>query len=166
MAGSATSDVSSEGFLGNQGGPFHATPGVTGCFTPEESTLALGGRVVAERLSLRRHRQPALQGAKQHCNQRHVGRDCYAPQFGSADDSIDLSNRLSQPTSIENWDSAITSRSAQCARNAYYAMFVYVCPRKLRSGLCQNCVRYPTKPRSNTVIYGATPMHIVVAGSR
>jgi len=32
--------------------------------------------------------------------------------------------------------------------------------------LCQNCVRYPLKPRSNTVIYGATPMHIVVAGSR
>ena len=32
--------------------------------------------------------------------------------------------------------------------------------------LCQNCVRYPLKPRSNTVIYGAIPMHIVVAGSR
>jgi hypothetical protein len=32
--------------------------------------------------------------------------------------------------------------------------------------LCQNCVRYPPKPRSNTVIYGDTPIHIVVAGSR
>jgi hypothetical protein len=32
--------------------------------------------------------------------------------------------------------------------------------------LCQNCVRYPFKPRSNTVIYGASPTHIVVAGSR
>jgi hypothetical protein len=30
---------------------------------------------------------------------------------------------------------------------------------------CQNCVRYPRKPRSNTVIYEDTPMHIVVAGS-
>ena len=29
--------------------------------------------------------------------------------------------------------------------------------------LCQNCVRYPLKPRSNTVIYGDTPMHILVA---
>jgi hypothetical protein len=29
--------------------------------------------------------------------------------------------------------------------------------------LCQNCVRYPLKPRSNTAIYGAIPMHIVVA---
>ena len=36
----------------------------------------------------------------------------------------------------------------------------------LESGLCQNCVRYPLKPRSNTVIYGETPMHIVVARSR
>jgi hypothetical protein len=34
------------------------------------------------------------------------------------------------------------------------------------SFLCQNCVRYSLKPRSDTVIYGATPMHIVVAGSR
>jgi hypothetical protein len=32
--------------------------------------------------------------------------------------------------------------------------------------LCQNCVRYPLKPRSNTVIYGDTSMYIVVAGSR
>lgn len=32
--------------------------------------------------------------------------------------------------------------------------------------LCQNCVRYPLKPRTNAVIYGDTPMHIVVAGSR
>ena len=32
--------------------------------------------------------------------------------------------------------------------------------------LCQNCVRYPLKPRSNTVIYGDSLMHIVVAGSR
>jgi hypothetical protein len=32
--------------------------------------------------------------------------------------------------------------------------------------LCQNCVRYPRKPRSYSVIYGDTPMHIVVAGSR
>jgi hypothetical protein len=29
--------------------------------------------------------------------------------------------------------------------------------------LCQNCVTCPPKPRSNTVIYGDTPMHIVVA---
>ena len=35
-----------------------------------------------------------------------------------------------------------------------------------QSTLCQNCVRFPLKPRSNTVIYGDTPMHIVVAGSR
>jgi hypothetical protein len=52
------------------------------------------------------------------------------------------------------------------ARTASHAMFVDVCRRKLQSGLCQNCVRYPRKPRSNTVIYGDTPMHIVVAGSR
>jgi hypothetical protein len=32
--------------------------------------------------------------------------------------------------------------------------------------LCQNCVRYPVKPGSNTVVYGETLMHIVVAGSR
>jgi hypothetical protein len=31
--------------------------------------------------------------------------------------------------------------------------------------LCQNCVRYPLKPRSNTMVYGSTPMHIVVAGN-
>jgi len=29
--------------------------------------------------------------------------------------------------------------------------------------LCQNCVRYPLKPRSNTVIYGDTARDIVVA---
>ena len=28
---------------------------------------------------------------------------------------------------------------------------------------CQNCVRYPRKPRSNAAIYGDSPMHIVVA---
>jgi hypothetical protein len=32
--------------------------------------------------------------------------------------------------------------------------------------LCQNCVRYPLKLGSNTVVYGSIPMHIVVAGSR
>ena len=32
--------------------------------------------------------------------------------------------------------------------------------------LCQNCVTYPPKPWGNTVIYGDTPKHIVVAGSR
>lgn len=32
--------------------------------------------------------------------------------------------------------------------------------------LCQNCVTCPPKPRSNTVTYGDTPMHIVVVGSR
>ncbi len=37
---------------------------------------------------------------------------------------------------------------------------------KLLSALCQNCVRYPLKPGSNTVIYGDSPMDIVVAGSR
>jgi hypothetical protein len=38
--------------------------------------------------------------------------------------------------------------------------------RKSNPVLCQNCVRYPRKPRSNTVIQGAIPMRIVVAGSR
>jgi hypothetical protein len=42
-------------------------------------------------------------------------------------------------------------------------MFVDACPPNLQSALCQNCVRYPPKPRSNTTIYGDTPMHIVVA---
>jgi hypothetical protein len=37
---------------------------------------------------------------------------------------------------------------------------------KCRSVLCQNCVRCPLKLQSDTVIYGDTPMHIVVAGSR
>jgi len=31
---------------------------------------------------------------------------------------------------------------------------------------CQNCVRYPLKPRSNTITYGHTSTHIDVAGSR
>jgi hypothetical protein len=35
--------------------------------------------------------------------------------------------------------------------------------RKYETVLCQNCVRYPLKPRSNTGIYGDTPRHIVVA---
>ena len=37
---------------------------------------------------------------------------------------------------------------------------------KLPAALCQNCVTCPLKLRANTVIYGDTPMHIVVAGSR
>jgi hypothetical protein len=36
---------------------------------------------------------------------------------------------------------------------------------KCRSVLCQNCVRYPIKPRSNTATYGDAQTHIVVAGS-
>jgi hypothetical protein len=42
-------------------------------------------------------------------------------------------------------------------------MPVDVGPRKLKSGLCRNCVRCPPKPRSNTVVYGDTPTHIEVA---
>ena len=49
---------------------------------------------------------------------------------------------------------------------SYHAMFVDMRPLKLQAGSCQNCVRYPPKSRSNTVIYGDTPMHIVVVGSR
>jgi hypothetical protein len=49
---------------------------------------------------------------------------------------------------------------------SYHAMFVDVRPRKLEQGLCQSCVRYTLKPRSNSVIYGNIPMHIVVARSR
>ena len=57
-------------------------------------------------------------------------------------------------------------RMAATSLETVCAVFVDVCRRKLQSGLCQNCVRYRLKPRSNTVIYGDTPMHIVVAGSR
>jgi hypothetical protein len=32
--------------------------------------------------------------------------------------------------------------------------------------LCQNCVRYPSKGRSNVMAYRDILMHIVVAGSR
>ena len=39
-------------------------------------------------------------------------------------------------------------------------------PFKCDRILCQNCVRYPLKPRSNTMIYGDTLKQIVVAGSR
>ena len=35
--------------------------------------------------------------------------------------------------------------------------------RKSNHVLCQNCVRYPLKPRSNTVIYRDTSTHIDVA---
>jgi hypothetical protein len=45
-------------------------------------------------------------------------------------------------------------------------MFFDVRLRKLRIGLCQNCVTYPPKPPANTVIYGETATHINVAGSR
>jgi hypothetical protein len=37
---------------------------------------------------------------------------------------------------------------------------------KWELALCQNCVTCPPKPRSNTVVYGDTSMHINVAGSR
>src|SRR5882762_2026064 len=33
---------------------------------------------------------------------------------------------------------------------------------KARSGLCQNCVTYPSKPLANTVIYGHTPMPLLL----
>jgi hypothetical protein len=35
--------------------------------------------------------------------------------------------------------------------------------RKSNHVSCQNCVRYPLKPRSNTVISRDTPIHIGVA---
>jgi hypothetical protein len=38
--------------------------------------------------------------------------------------------------------------------------------RKCQRQLCQNCVTYPPKPWGTAVIYGATLIHIVVAGSR
>src|SRR5688572_10047674 len=46
-------------------------------------------------------------------------------------------------------------------------LFVGVCARKWQAALlCQNCVRWPLKSQTNTMISGDTPMHIVVAGSR
>jgi hypothetical protein len=39
-------------------------------------------------------------------------------------------------------------------------------PRKREMILCQNCVTYSTSSLANTVMYGDTPMRILVAGSR
>jgi len=41
-----------------------------------------------------------------------------------------------------------------CDALPYEAMCVDVCRRKSAAVLCQNCVRCPPKPRSNTVVYG------------
>jgi hypothetical protein len=51
-------------------------------------------------------------------------------------------------------------------RIAYSSVRVCVRSDDCSPGLCQNCVRYPSKPGANTVICGDMPMHIVVAGSR
>jgi hypothetical protein len=45
-------------------------------------------------------------------------------------------------------------------------MFVDVRRQKREPELCQNCVTYPLKPGANTVSYGDTSVHIVVARSR
>jgi hypothetical protein len=61
----------------------------------------------------------------------------------------------------------LTSKSRKSGRSRTYRLvFVDVCPWKLKSGLCQNCVTYPPKPCGNTVIYGDTLKQIVVVGSR
>ena len=67
---------------------------------------------------------------------------------------------------IENKDGAITSRSAPTCSDCVLRDVRRCVSRKLESGSCQNCVRYPLKPPANTVIYGDTPMRIVVARSR
>ena len=58
-----------------------------------------------------------------------------------------------------------TVQGLSCDALSYEAMFVDVCRRKPAAVLCQNCVTCPPKPRSNTVVYGDTLMHIDVAGS-
>ena len=50
------------------------------------------------------------------------------------------------------------------SRIKYHLMFVDARPRKSDSGLCQNCVIYPPKPRANIVSYEDTPTRIDVAG--
>lgn len=52
------------------------------------------------------------------------------------------------------------------ALSGYALVHLNVLRRKSRRQLCQNCVTFPPKPLVNTVIYGDTLTHIVVAGSR
>ena len=69
----------------------------------------------------------------------------------------------------QNWRSAMSIRDvlSNAALFALHASRTRApLARKSNHVLCQNCVRYPLKPRSNAVVYGGTPMHIVVAGSR
>src|SRR5687768_2029069 len=66
---------------------------------------------------------------------------------------------LQQPVVVQHIAVKISETYLPC-----YVLLADVRQRKSTIVLCQNCVRCPSKPRSNTVIYGDTPMHIVVAG--
>ena len=84
---------------------------------------------------------------------------------------VDAIGRRCMPGFTASYPSRRRTRTAQqlpCPVGllaGYHATCVGVCLRKLEGGLCQNCVRSPPKPRSNSVIYADTPIHIVVAGS-
>jgi hypothetical protein len=54
----------------------------------------------------------------------------------------------------------------QCVPSRDHTMLFDVRLRKCKSRLCQNCVRYTSKPWSNIVVYEDMPMHIGVAGTR
>jgi len=66
----------------------------------------------------------------------------------------------------QNWRSAMSIRDV-LSNAALFALHASRprarSARKSNDILCQNCVRYPLKPRPNTVIYRDTPMHIAVA---
>ena len=75
-----------------------------------------------------------------------------------ADEAIRRRVELIEEVALTTQGKKLLSRGAVGA--AVSREFVNVHRRKWESGLCQNCVRYAPKPRSNTVIYGDTPMHI------
>ena len=117
---------------------------------------------IAEREAIRRSRE-ARASTHDHCQPEpaaaplHRRRRCHCEPSKRSP----ISRLRSKRTGSSRRRSLSTSSQARRVRT-HIASHRAKCVRML----CQNCVRYPLKPRSNTVIYGDTPMHIVVAGSR
>jgi hypothetical protein len=86
----------------------------------------------------------------------HIDRDvelCAALSETQRARLLEIANKCPQETWLPHRSGYVSVRASDRRRNR-------------SSKLCQNCVTCPLKPRSNTVVYGDTSMHITVAGSR
>lgn len=84
---------------------------------------------------------------------------------GHSDGNVFAARRDDSLVTDEDEDSYLSPLRSGCCIGAASPRLSELAPGA-KCGLCQNGVRYPSKPRSNTVVYGDASRHSGVAGNR